>query len=567
MRECCKKSFSFLLALCILFTLIPAGAAAEMSGGTYEEGQSYFDFEASEYSAVEDDGELEIRILRHGEGSTPANVALKAANFLSAYGQDYEILLDGKPLSMEKGETISAADFAFDGGDSEASAESVMDAEAVTETESVAERVETDEITPNTYMAAADIEPEDAEAVTEEAETVADAEAATEEAESVTDAEAVTEEAESVTDTEAVTEEAESVTDAEGVTEAAETVTDGEDVTDEAETVAESALELKKAESQENPDKKAKISANSLRDAQREYLQIPEDSKAQRAAHSAEDLFKELHTFFQNAQGAQGIVYFAPGVRERTLTVRVIDNDDADGNRMFLLGLLGTDTLETTIAVNATTYVTIEDDENRESAVYSISAEHTILSPDNPTATVKVRRGGGTQYFGTAFISTVKETALSTAYGKLDLKPVGFTPGQSEAEVTVTALDFTDGGEFGVRLETQAPDTERNNYITFVIEGAEADAPKTEESASELPSGAEADDAQLLAMASGRVLGSSSIAYGNHQSNSFSSFPGGWATEITGGDRDNRASMGSQFYIVPWAVSSISPSTTRTTTA
>lgn len=65
---------------------------------------------------------------------------------------------------------------------------------------------------------------------------------------------------------------------------------------------------------------------------------------------------------------------------------------------MFLLGLLGTDTPETTIAVNATAYVTIEDDENRQSAVYSISADHTILSPDNPTATVKIRRSGGTQY-------------------------------------------------------------------------------------------------------------------------------------------------------------------------
>ena len=221
---------------------------------------------------------------------------------------------------------------------------------------------------------------------------------------------------------------------------------------------------------------------------------------------------------------------------------------------MFLLGLLGTDTPDTTIAVNATTYVTIEDNENRESAVYSISADHTILSPDHPTTTVKVRRSGGTQYFGTAFVSTVKETALSTAYEKLDLKPIGFTPGQREAEVTITALDFTDGGEFGLRLETQAPDAEGNNYITFVIDKAESDAPKADENAESIHDTASgnSDDAQLSAMASGKTLGSSSIAYGNRQSNSFGSFPGGWSTEITGGDGDNRASVGSQFYIAQY---------------
>ena len=280
MKECCKKSFSFLLALCMLFTLIPAGAA-EISGGTYEEGQSYFDFEASEYGAVENDGELEIRILRYGEGSTPANVALKAADFLSVYGQDYE---DGKPLSMEKGATVSAADFTFDGGERNASAE---EEEPVTETESVAGRVETDEITPNSYMAATDVETEAAEAVTEETETVTETEPVTEEAESVTDAEPVAEETEPVADAEPVAEETEPVTDAEPVTE--------------------------EAEPQENPDKKAKISTNPLRDAQREYLQIPENSKAQRAADSAEELFNELHSFFRTAQGAEGIVYFAPG--------------------------------------------------------------------------------------------------------------------------------------------------------------------------------------------------------------------------------------------------------------
>ncbi|MBR0280818.1 MAG: hypothetical protein IJQ81_04395, partial [Oscillibacter sp.] len=640
MRQFCKRGFSFLMSLCMLFTLVPAGAAE--TGTAYDAGESCFDFEAANYSVKENEGEISVKILRQGDANAPVNVAVKAADFLAEYGRDYEILLDGEALSAQKGEIVDPSMFTFDPGQpvgetgesateatqpaaetgepvAETAQPATETAEAVTETEEPAAETgepvekteepaaeteeaateteepvnetaeastkveepateteepaaETGEAATETAEASTKVEEpateteepaaETGEAATETEEAVEDTAEAVEEVslsndaalagvqffetpavsfetpsvsfdvpttEGVTEPEAATDAAESVADTGAATDTAEPVADTEAATDAAEPVTDTESVTDAAEPVADTESATDAAETSteaETPSKVDRKSNSPLLDAQAAYLGVPEDDDNQQMQDALERITKDLHTFFEEAQGAQGIVYFAPGVTERVLTVRVIDNDDADGPRMFLMSLLGTDSEKAAVALNNTVKVTIEDDEAYEPSTFSLYAKDRTLTVDKPTATVKVSRTGGLQYFATAYVSTVTETALSTAYEKMNYREVGFIPGQTEVEVTVTAKEF-DGGTFGVRLETNEGDFTREHYLKFTIEAQDA-----------TPIGDAPDEDAAELMAGGVTLGAASYFYGDDIStnslNSFQNFPGGWKSTRSG---------------------------------
>ena len=479
------------------------------------EGESHFDFDAADYSVREDDKALTVKILRHGDGATPANVAVKVADFLSVYGEDYEVLIDKKPLSEQEGAVINPSDFTFDDGESGAAevpevvTEEAETPEAVTEEAETPEAVADEAETPETVAEEAETletvtdEAETPEAVTDEAETP---EAVTDEAETP---EAVTEETETP---ESVTEEAETpetVTDEaetlETVTEETETpeavteeATDAAEIVETAEFINEAsaaAFEASEPDSAEaaravtEAPKRSKRYASSLREMQAVSLQLPENSNAERVAENADSLFENFHEFFESAQGAMGIVYFGPGVRERELTVRPVDNDKPDGSRMFLIGLMGTDTPDTTVAVNAAAYVTIEDDDDYEPATFSLADSAITLTRDAPSAKVTVTRTGGAQYFSTAYVSTVTDTAKVSAYERFNLKKIGFVPGQTKAEVTVTASDFSQSGKFGLRLEANEPDAVKNHYAEVKILAPEEDAAELQSASNSDPFG------------------------------------------------------------------------------
>ncbi|MBR0281058.1 MAG: hypothetical protein IJQ81_05620 [Oscillibacter sp.] len=220
MRKLWKRASSFLLTLAMLLSVIPPAVfAADPEART--EGASYFDFDAADYSVREDEKALTVKIARHGDGAAPANVAVKVADFLSVYGEDYEVLIDKKPLSEQEGTVIHPSDFTFDDGESGAA--------------EVPQAVADEAETPDTVSD----EARTPEAVADEAQTP---EAVTDEA---TDAEAVADEAQTpeavaddATDAEAVADEAqtpEAVTDETETPEAvADEATDAEAVADEA---------------------------------------------------------------------------------------------------------------------------------------------------------------------------------------------------------------------------------------------------------------------------------------------------------------------------------------------
>ncbi len=105
-----SRVLSVLLSAVLVVTAVPPVFGTEATGaaeGTKEAeytGAPYFDFEASEYEASEGDGQLLIKVVRHGSSDEAVDVSFKAADYLSEYGADYVILgEDGNPLAKAEG--------------------------------------------------------------------------------------------------------------------------------------------------------------------------------------------------------------------------------------------------------------------------------------------------------------------------------------------------------------------------------------------------------------------------------------------------------------------------------
>ena len=171
---------------------------------------------------------------------------------------------------------------------------------------------------------------------------------------------------------------------------------------------------------------------------------------------------------------------------------------------------MATDSEYTTIAPNATTYVTIQDDEETQPSDYAIVKDDIRITVANPTATVTVRRTGGEMYFSTVELSTVTLSAPEGSFEALENKAVVFVPGQTEATVEIKALDFSNGGEFGLRLDKDCDiDTLSDHYATVTI--VKDFSPVRERSAEEMKileqSGAELETETLAN--EGNILGTS----------------------------------------------------------
>lgn len=427
MRKIFKRVLSVILTVSILSTFAPAVFAEE----ELVEGNSYFDFEASEYEAHENDGELKIKVIRHGGNVGDVEVSFKAADFISEYGIDYEILDENnKPLEKVSGEKPDVSEFVYDEAE-------------------------------NTDEASETAEPEETE------------------------------------DTEA--------TEAEETTETAEL--------------------------QENSTKKSVSTGSSLLDAQKAYLNLPDASDNSETEDAVKETLNDMYSYFLTAQGAHGVIRFKEGETEKEITVKLYDNDVAESDKIFMLALMGTNTEDTMIAANATTYVTIIDDENTEIQYFDLVDGNLTLSPSAPEGYITVRRTGGTQYFSMVYISTVKSTAAEGSYEEFEGRTVAFVPGETEKQVKVTAYDFSEDAKFGIRLEG-GNNTEIGNYYVDVYIASDSAAEENVSSYS-----TDGGDSVSL-MASNDTLGSYEITPTDHVM-----VDKGWEAVITGSDNDNRAQV------------------------
>ncbi|MBQ9438105.1 MAG: hypothetical protein IJU50_07200, partial [Lachnospiraceae bacterium] len=245
--------------------------------------------------------------------------------------------------------------------------------------------------------------------------------------------------------------------------------------------------------------KAAPSTGSGLRDAANALLNITPEENAAEDAQAEDNLsqaLNEMHAYFDEAAGAQGFVHFAFGEEEQVLTLRPVNNEEYDGARLVTLALLATDSKDYTVAANATTYVNLMDDEEAEAASYEFSLDRSVISAEHPSVTATVRRLSGLKDFTSVYWSTITQTAPEGSYERTLDEEIAFTPGETEKRFTVTGLDFTKGGKFGLRLETLETDAKFNeDYLTVEIQ-AEDEAVSPEEASKESGSTAAAEAAQ-----------------------------------------------------------------------
>lgn len=509
-----NRILSLVLCLAMIMSALPLNAFAAPE---LEEGAFYFDFAASEYYTDEDAGKLSVTVKRYGGNAEEANVYFKAADFLSAYGIDYEILdEDGNPLSKVDGVKPQADELVFDQEDSSVVVPKEIETDEPAETETAADSVEEteesegetiEETTEDDKSDETEKEQAQREAA-EEAEEAAEAgvpleeeiteEAAEESSEEdggildaiadffTIDAEAA--EIEETTEPETVTgdENADTAADAEAEASEqpeAEIVTEPE--TEAAEIADEVQSEPEEAETEEeivNTEKKATSRGSNILDAQAAYLNLPEDTKAEEAEEVVGTALSEFYSYMESAEGAEGILHFDKGETEKTITIVIHDNDMAEAAKVFVMALIATDNPNGTVAANASTYVTINDDEDYVSPTVGLVETSVDASPDNQTVYITVERNGNIDYFTTVYVSTVQGTANETDYQGFNNVAVAFVPGETQKQIMVNVNDFSEEASFGVRLEGDDGVIIDNHYTQINIlptePTAEADEPQ-----------------------------------------------------------------------------------------
>lgn len=234
-----------------------------------------------------------------------------------------------------------------------------------------------------------------------------------------------------------------------------------------------------------------------LLDARAEYLNLPDTEKQEK--ESVETALTKSNEYFQNARGAIGVVVFEEGDTEKEITIKLIDNDKPEADKIVLLSLMGINgDEETKISANPTSYLNILDDEAYEKPVIEVETTAVTLTESESTYSLRLIRTAGVDYYTSVKVSTVKETAAEDIdYKKIEDASVSFAPGETEKTVKLSALNFDSDKSYGLRIKSDGTCDVVNDYITVNIEAAAAELSSDSTEAS-------SDSAELM----GYTLGS-----------------------------------------------------------
>ncbi|MGN0107323.1 MAG: S-layer homology domain-containing protein [Hominilimicola sp.] len=407
----------------ILSAVIAASMLASTSTAVFakvplETGASEIAFSAAKYNVAENEGKYKVKVMRSGGNDRKVSVAFKTADFMAVYGEDY-VVLNEDGSEIPVTEGISP------------------DAEDFTEISGTA----ADDLLTQTA---------DADEVAEVSEAVLLGETAEQEI------------AAEDSKTEVVINE------------------DGE-----AET-AKSALEAAETEEAEAEEPTADeptgrtSTGSSLLDAQAEYLNLPDTNAA--TAESVEQALTEVNDYFASARGAVGVVVFDEGETEKEITIKIIDNDKPEADKIVLLSLMGVNGDDnTSLAANPTAYINILDDEPYEKPVIEPELTNVTLTSDNPVYELKLLRTAGVDYYTSVNVTTTANTAVADAdFDKMDDASVAFAPGETEKTVKLSAKNFDSDKSYGLRIESDGTCDVTSDYVTVNIEAKKAEAEQVE---------------------------------------------------------------------------------------
>lgn len=476
----------FVAAIMLVSSFSTAFASEPLTGGSAE-----IAFSAARYNAAENKGDFKVTVIRSGGSDRAVSVAFKTADFMAEYGIDYVVLdEDGRELPVTEGIAPEYNDFKqFDPekGIVIAPSESTKPAIGTEPEQSTEPSIGT--------------EPEESSETTEPEPSEPDEPAKPDEpAESV--------EPEQPTEPAIGTEPAESAAAAQQgkSSEPNESAKPGEPAKldqPEQTTVPAEGIE---PEETTKPAERGEISrtGSSLLDAQSKYLNLPDDNA--QAKENVETVLSDMNSYLQEARGAVGVLNFRAGETKKDITIRIIDNDKPQADKIVILALMGVRGDDNTcIAANPTAYLNITDDEEYETPHIEPEAAAVTLTAAEPEYELTLFRTAGVDYYTSVSVSTVKETAVEGVdYDKMDNVSVAFAPGETSKTIRLAANRFEGDKSFGIRIESDGTCDIANEYITVHI--ASGSAGEAADAAAN-PAGEKPEAANLNAAESGADVG------------------------------------------------------------
>ena len=206
-------------------------------------------------------------------------------------------------------------------------------------------------------------------------------------------------------------------------------------------------------------------------DAQAALLNLPTEDGNTREIEQEEasvtDMMREVSSFFQETQGAYGVLHFGAGETQKKFTIHLIDNNIPETDKIILLSLMGVNgDDDAALEPNPTATVNVLDDEPYEKPVITPDTTFINLDREFPNYQLLLQRTAGVDYYTTIYVSTVTGTALEGAdYDPINNAKLTFAPGETEKIISVSGKRFDEDRAYGIRLWSDGTNDITKDYI------------------------------------------------------------------------------------------------------
>lgn len=202
------------------------------------------------------------------------------------------------------------------------------------------------------------------------------------------------------------------------------------------------------AEKNSGNDKENKSSVLKARDI---LLGSEADAEEAQAENEAQKSVEKLNSELASLEGVTGMLHFNAGEASKPVTVIPKDNNESGSDKIILMALMGASA--GTVAPNATASVMIMDDEAYQAPVIEMAEGEITLDEGTPSKEIKIVRTSGGDYYTTVTASTYSGSAKAGEdFIEINAQEIEFGPGENEKMITVSASDFSEDSDFGVRI-------------------------------------------------------------------------------------------------------------------
>ena len=189
----------------------------------------------------------------------------------------------------------------------------------------------------------------------------------------------------------------------------------------------------------------------------------------QETANTMREGWDESRASLESLEGVSVILTFAPGEYKKDIKIKVKDDSKSESDEVVLFVLQDAENAEIGDSYNG--YLNISDNDSHEELVYSVVEKNIIVTPDQDTATVTVRRNSGIDQMD--FVSVVTkgiDAVPDVDYIALN-EELFFAPGITERTVEVPVIsERTKVSSFWVGVTSEYGTVTEDNACLVTIQ-------------------------------------------------------------------------------------------------